>query len=170
MAAAFGEEHDLPDAILPAEGVDVFDRVLSSDLTEVVVSTRDLAHLLALAQPDAPVAVSAATTAVARPAAASPGRSGLSTSFVAPASETERTIAQIWQKLLGIEPVGIHDDFFEAGGHSLLATQVMSRLYQCMRVDVPLRTLFEARTLGTFADRVDTLVRDTERDREEIEL
>jgi acyl carrier protein len=97
-------------------------------------------------------------------------RSGLSTVFAAPSSDAERTIAQIWQELLGIEPLGIHDDFFEAGGHSLLATQVMSRLYQRMGVDVPLRTLFEARTLGAFAERVDSLAGAAARDREEIEL
>jgi acyl carrier protein len=171
MATAFGDEHNLPDAILPAEGIQVFDRILSSDLTEVVVSTRELAPLLALARPDVPIAApSDATAAAARPASASPGRSRLSASFVAPASETERTIAEVWQELLGIEPIGIEDDFFEAGGHSLLATQVMSRLHQRLGLDVPLRTLFEARTIAVFAARVDELARGAGEDREEIEL
>jgi len=173
IAAAFGEEHNLPDAILPAEGVEVFDRVLGSDLTEVVVSTRDLSQLLALGQPaDAKVAHNEPGETAVLPGStpALLGRSGLSTAFAAPSSEAERTIAQVWQELLGIAPLGIHDDFFEAGGHSLLATQVMSRLYQRMGVDVPLRALFEARTLGAFAERVDSLVGDAARDREEIEL
>jgi acyl carrier protein len=89
---------------------------------------------------------------------------------VAPGSDLERTIAEVWQELLGIEPIGLQDDFFEAGGHSLLATQVMSRLHQRLGVDVPLRTLFEARTIAAFAERVDELARGAGEDREEIEL
>ena len=70
----------------------------------------------------------------------------------------------------GIEPIGLQDDFFEAGGHSLLATQVMSRLHQRLGVDVPLRTLFEARTIAVFAERVAELSHGAREDREEIEL
>ena len=86
-----------------------------------------------------------------------------------PATDLERTIAEVWQELLGIQPIGTQDDFFEAGGHSLLATQVMSRLHQRLGVDVPLRALFEARTIAAFAERVDELSRSAA-EREEIEL
>ena len=102
--------------------------------------------------------------------ATSNGRAGLPTRFVAPSTEIERTIAEVWQELLGIEPIGIQDDFFEAGGHSLLATQVMSRLHQRLGVDVPLRALFEARTIAVFAERVAELAHGAGEDREEIEL
>ena len=47
--------------------------------------------------------------------------------FVAPHSTTEIAVAAIWAEVLGIDPIGIHDDFFALGGHSLLATQVVSR-------------------------------------------
>src|SRR5262249_34156513 len=97
-------------------------------------------------------------------------RAGLSTAFVAPGTEFERAVAEIWQKLLGIEGVGIQDDFFDAGGHSLLATQVMSRLFKRYGVDVPLRMIFEATTLGAFAERVEEIVRAARAEREEIEL
>jgi amino acid adenylation domain-containing protein len=68
----------------------------------------------------------------------------LMSSFVAPRTPTEETIAGIWAEVLGLEQVGIHDNFFARGGHSLLATQVMSRLNAALAVDLPLRTLFEA--------------------------
>jgi acyl transferase domain-containing protein/acyl carrier protein len=167
-ALAARRARDLADAILPAEGVEVFDRVLASRLSEVIVSTRDLPRLLAqgrqtVAEPGGP-----------EPAAATPpgpaGRAGLPAPFVAPGTALERTIAEVWQELLGIEPIGTQDDFFEAGGHSLLATQVMSRLHQRLGVDVPLRTLFETRTIAAFAARVDELTRGAGEDREEIEL
>jgi acyl carrier protein len=143
--------------------------VLAGPLSEVVVSTRDLPRLLAQAARTAePAAEPAHEAGAAGPAPA--GRAALPTPFVAPGTDLERTIAEVWQELLGIEPIGIEDDFFEAGGHSLLATQVMSRLHQRLGVDVPLRTLFEARTIAVFAARVDELARGADEGREEIEL
>jgi acyl transferase domain-containing protein/acyl carrier protein len=168
-ALAARRARELALAILPAEGVEVFDRVLAGPLSEVVVSTRDLPRLLAQAARTAePAAEPAHEAGAAGPAPA--GRAALPTPFVAPGTDLERTIAEVWQELLGIEPIGIEDDFFEAGGHSLLATQVMSRLHQRLGVDVPLRTLFEARTIAVFAARVDELARGADEGREEIEL
>ena len=135
------------------------------------MSTRDLPGLVALARKAAePSAEASAGETSAAAVPASNGRAGLPTPFVAPVTELERTIAEVWQELLGIEPIGLQDDFFEAGGHSLLATQVMSRLHQRLGVDVPLRTLFEARTIAAFAERVAELSHGASEDREEIEL
>jgi acyl carrier protein len=172
MAVALGEAQNLPDAIHPTEGVEVFDRVMASDLSEVVVSTRELPLLITAARRETAIVRQAqeADAAVTAPSTTAVSRAGLSTSFVAPSTEFEIRIAEIWQKLLGIERIGTQDDFFEAGGHSLLATQVMSRLYQRFDVDVPLRTLFEATTLGAFAERVEEMVRAAGAEREEIEL
>jgi acyl carrier protein len=168
-ALAARRARELADAILPGEGVDVFDRVLESPLREVIVSTRDLPRLIALARQmtEAPAAAASQTTPAAP--ASGGGRSGLPTPFRAPTTDLERTIAEVWEELLGIQPIGTQDDFFEAGGHSLLATQVMSRLHQRLGVDVPLRALFEARTIAAFAERVDELSRSAS-EREEIEL
>ena len=168
-ALAARRARDLADAILPAEGVEVFDRVLAGRLSEVIVSTRDLLGLVAQARRIAET-TGASTATTTSPAPASGGRAALPTPFVPPDTDLERTIAQVWQELLGIEPIGIQDDFFEAGGHSLLATQVMSRLHQRLGVDVPLRTLFEARTIAVFAERVAELTRGAGEDREEIDL
>jgi acyl carrier protein len=165
MAVAFGEADDLPNAIHPAEGVEVFERVLGSSLSEVVVSTRDLPQLIALVRSEAETAREEEDDApAAAPVASSAAKSrgGLSTSFAEPTTDCERAVAQIWQKLLGIERIGTLDDFFEAGGHSLLATQVMSRLHQRFDIDVPLRTLFEAPTLAAFAQRVEEILGEEE--------
>jgi acyl transferase domain-containing protein len=168
-ALAARRARELADAILPAEGIDVFDRVLESPLTEIVVSTRDLPRLITLARQTTEAAAAAAPETAPAASASAGGRAGLPTPFVAPTTDLERTIAEVWQELLGIQPIGIQDDFFEAGGHSLLATQVMSRLHQRLGVDVPLRALFEARTIAAFAERVDELSRSAT-EREEIEL
>ncbi len=169
-ALAARRARELALAILPAEGVEVFDRVLAGPLSEVVVSTRDLPRLLAQAAHAVEASGEAAREATAAASAAPAGRAALPTPFVAPGTDLERTIAEVWQELLGIEPIGTEDDFFEAGGHSLLATQVMSRLHQRLGVDVPLRTLFEARTIAAFAARVAELARGAGEEREEIEL
>ncbi|WP_437299547.1 non-ribosomal peptide synthase/polyketide synthase [Sorangium sp. So ce426] len=79
-------------------------------------------------------------------------------SYVAPRSELERKLAEIWSEVLGVESAGIHDDFFELGGHSLLATQVISRVRSALEVELPLRALFEGRTLVEFAGRVEEAV------------
>jgi amino acid adenylation domain-containing protein len=71
--------------------------------------------------------------------------------FVAPRSETEKLLAEIWSEVLGVSQVGIHDNFFELGGHSLLATTVISRIRASFSVELPLRYLFEARTIARLA-------------------
>ena len=78
--------------------------------------------------------------------------------FVPPTSASEILVAQIWQDVLGVERVGLHDDFFrDLGGHSLLATQAVSRISHTIRVPVPLRLLFEASTLSDFVRGVSKL-------------
>jgi surfactin family lipopeptide synthetase A len=68
-------------------------------------------------------------------------------SFVAPRTPAEEVVAKIWVDILGVQQVGLFDDFFAIGGHSLLATQVISRLNSAFQIELPLRSLFEARTV-----------------------
>ncbi|RKG72299.1 phosphopantetheine-binding protein, partial [Corallococcus terminator] len=71
--------------------------------------------------------------------------------FIAPRSELEQQLANIFSELLNVKRVGIHDGFFELGGHSLLATQAVSRIRQTFEVELPLRELFESPTVETLA-------------------
>ena len=72
---------------------------------------------------------------------------------------TEEVITGIWAEVLKLTQIATTDDFFELGGHSLLATQVISRIRQAFRTDLPVRTLFEAPTITGLAQRVDASVR-----------
>ena len=93
---------------------------------------------------------------VDRRALPEPDREGSETiRFVAPGTATEEILAAIWSEVLKREGIGIHDNFFDLGGHSLLATQVMSRLRQAFRVDLPLRTVFEAPNIAQLARVID---------------
>ncbi|MEH1952720.1 amino acid adenylation domain-containing protein [Nostoc sp.] len=78
----------------------------------------------------------------------------LSTNFVPPQNSTEEILANIWARVLRLEQVGIHDNFFELGGNSLLATQVMSRVRQAFRIEIPLQLLFENPTIATLAQAI----------------
>ncbi|HEX3525463.1 MAG TPA: amino acid adenylation domain-containing protein, partial [Thermoanaerobaculia bacterium] len=77
--------------------------------------------------------------------------------YLAPRTELERGLCQIWEEILGVERVGIADDFFHLGGHSLLATQVVSRVRSALGRELPLRALFEYPTIGGLCDRLPEL-------------
>jgi acyl carrier protein len=78
-------------------------------------------------------------------------RPDLTAVFQPPQSDIEKTIVQVWQKVLHLEKVGIHDNFFDLGGHSLLATQIVSQLRQDLHLELSLRCIFEAPTIAELA-------------------
>jgi acyl carrier protein len=84
-------------------------------------------------------------------------RPGLRVAYSAPRNETEQTIAAIWQELLGIAQIGIHDDFFELRGDSLLAAQVVSRLNRAFQIKLPLSSLFDAPTVASLGQRIEKI-------------
>jgi len=87
-----------------------------------------------------------------QPTAPTHTRPQLTTPYASPRNEVEQTIAAIWQDLLGVEQVGIHDSFFDLGGHSLLAIQAISRLREAFPVAIEMRSLlFEAPTVAGIA-------------------
>ena len=76
------------------------------------------------------------------------------TSHRAPRSETERTLTEIWQTVLGRERVGAHDNFFDLGGHSLLAAVICSNINRVLGVEVPVRWILEYPTIERLVMRM----------------
>ncbi len=130
-----------------AEGVEAFRRVLASPAPWLVVSTVDLAARLAESQAAGALAeLEKAET----PRSAHP-RPVLANAYVAPQSDGERLIARVWEELLGIEQIGVHDNFFDLGGNSLMAIRVISRLKKELGVDVSEVSIFEGSTVAALA-------------------
>jgi acyl carrier protein len=77
--------------------------------------------------------------------------------YVAPRTELERILTELWAQLLRVDQVGVEDDFFELGGHSLLATQVVVRIQSQLSIDVPVKAVFECPTVEKLAARVEEL-------------
>lgn len=92
-----------------------------------------------------------------------PGTAGVrfETPFHAPGDELELRLLQIWERVLRIRPIGIHENFFDLGGHSFGAVQLMAEIRKEFQCDFPLATLFDGGTVATLArslreQRVDT--------------
>jgi len=78
----------------------------------------------------------------------------LADTFVAPRTEVEKKLVTMWSELLGLEQIGIYDNFFALGGHSILATQVVSRVRDTFQVRLSLRSFFDRPTVAALAELV----------------
>ncbi|HEX6042090.1 non-ribosomal peptide synthetase, partial [Longimicrobium sp.] len=93
-----------------------------------------------------------------RNALPAPDASALRTAeYVTPRTEAEEALAAVFGEVLGVERVGIHDDFFGLGGHSLLAMRAVTRVRDALGVELPVRAFFEASTVAGLAPRIAAL-------------
>ena len=81
-------------------------------------------------------------------------RPDLDEAFIAPRNTIEEQLAHIWSEVLGVNEIGIHDNFFKLGGHSLSATQVIARIRSTFRVNLPVYLLFQEPTIARLAEKV----------------
>ncbi|WP_429848141.1 SDR family oxidoreductase [Brevibacillus panacihumi] len=150
-----------PYFLLPEEGQAIFARLLSAPaVPQVIVSTGELEaridQWVRISQKDGMSNQVDSDSDQRRP------RPKTRTPYVEPSNEIERKLEGIWSQLLGIQGIGVQDHFFfDLGGHSLLGTQLISRMREAFQIDIPLRVLFEAPTIGELSTRVlEELVRD----------
>ncbi|MEA5552713.1 SDR family oxidoreductase [Anabaena cylindrica UHCC 0172] len=133
--------------MLPEEGIQAFQRILSGgNFPQIIVSTGDLqTRITRWMQQDFSTV---GHNDKINNSQSFHARANLQNAYVAPRNEIEQILADIWQELLGIEQVGIYDNFFELGAHSLLATQVISRLRQKLQINLPANSIYEAPTIA----------------------
>ncbi len=125
--AAAGDEGG--GGILPAEGVEALRRILWTRLAapQIVATARDLRALIAQVSALDRARIAEAAAGAAPPAGAIHARPNIPTPYVAPTSELARRLAEIWQAALGIEQVGLDDNFFDLGGDSIIGIQLVAR-------------------------------------------
>jgi acyl transferase domain-containing protein len=130
------------------EGFAAFRQALAYRVPNVVVSSYDPRWLVDGVRNEMPTPVGPAAATFPRPALAS--------SYVAPGNETERALATIWCEQLGIEEVGVNDNFFDLGGNSLVGLSVIGRIRRefCLN-DLPAYSLYQAPTISALAARLD---------------
>ncbi len=144
----------LKDGLLPSEGAEVFNRIIENRLSRIAVSTRDLILLIEQDSLSRPFLETFEKANLPSP---SYSRPELSNAYIAPRNETEQTLADIWQKLLGIKKIGIYDNFFELGGHSLMAIQLISYIRDAFQAELSLQNLFDTPTVAKLAENIELL-------------
>jgi aryl carrier-like protein len=132
----------------PAEGLEAFRRILAARPgRQVAVSPRDLRALLEQMERTRAQGLDEAVKAVA-PRDAHPR--SVQTTFVAPRTELERRLAEIWQAVLGIDAVGVDDNFYEMGGDSVLGIQIIAAAREG-GIELQSSQLFEHQTIAALA-------------------
>ena len=145
----------LQDGISSAEGVEIFRRILAGgSLPHVVVSTGDLFERIKRSG-ITPRLIGLAEQAAATSSGALHSRPELSTAYVPPDTKTEKTLAAIWQEMLGIDKVGTVDDFFELGGDSLKAIAFGGRIHKETDTEVPITEFFNRPTIKELAEFIE---------------
>lgn len=154
----FGDEiSDLE--ITASEGVKAFEYILSEHkCSQLIVSTVELEPRINLW--------------VKRGLIKKPNTDNLtqktSENYIAPRNQTEEKIAKIFQVILGINQVSIHDSFLELGGDSLTGTQLLSQLKQTFAINLPISTVFESPTIAQLAEVIDSQQKSSENDIDKI--
>jgi len=141
-------------SMTPGEGVRAFEQTLSlGSVSQVLISTGDLQTRLRqwikLESADKDDEKLVDVARYSRPQLTNP--------YIAPQTETQISIAALWQELLAIDKIGIRDNFFELGGNSLMAIQLLSRLHGTFFIDLSLAKLLELDTVDKLATHIDAI-------------
>lgn len=149
--------------ITPTEALELLNRLLeqtgrhggTAPMAHLLITTKDLAWQIADASPRARAEVireqmSATSSAVVQVFS----RDDLLTPYEAPANEIETAIAEIWQGILGIQQIGVNDQFVELGGNSLLAIQMIAITSETFQIDLAVDSFFKEPTIRGLAEVV----------------
>lgn len=136
---------ELTGGITETEGFDVIRRVLACDYPQLTVNS---------IEPEPPAV---AIEASADDSAAAHQRPSSTDTYVAPETATQRLLANIWSDVLGIRPIGLHDDFYALGGDSLIAIRVISRLKEALDLNLEAKLIFEHSTVAQLASAIENL-------------
>ena len=140
-------QQQLSQGIPSADGVKLFERALETGQSQIVVSSMDINELAANTTAESAKLLRSTTHSFQRPK--------LESEFAEPSTEVERTLAEFWEDLLGVQNVGVDDSFFDLGGHSLIAVRLFSQIRKSFGVNFPISVLFEAPTIRACAKLIE---------------
>ena len=143
-------KHQLSQGIPSADGVVLFERALERDMPQIIVSSMDINKLVENTTTEALDLLKNTATSFQRPK--------LESEYAQPTTEVERTLAEFWEDLLGVQDVGVDDSFFELGGHSLIAVRLFAQIRKSFGVNFPISVLFEAPTIRACARLIDAQI------------
>ncbi|MFC5662556.1 SDR family NAD(P)-dependent oxidoreductase [Kitasatospora misakiensis] len=154
--AATGALAALGEGFTESDGRAAFARILAQPAlpAHLVVTPQDFTALRRLARSITPALLARELEHLA-PLGGSHPRPDLPTPFVAPATEREEAVAALWREVLGVEEVGVHDDFFALGGHSLAAVQINTRIQSRFGTELDLRDFFHSPTVAHTVELLD---------------
>jgi surfactin family lipopeptide synthetase C len=81
-------------------------------------------------------------------------RADLQGAYVAPRDEVEMQLSHLWEKVLGVKPIGVNDNFFDLGGHSILAVRLFTEITRVFGTSIPLAALFQSPTVAEIASMI----------------
>lgn len=136
--------------VVPKRGVSLDEDAVRDELARKLPEFMVPSHVIVL--PAFPIS---ANGKVDRKALPSPSSRTRKAELVAPSTDIERTIVEIWEKLFDQRPIGVTEDFFSLGGHSLLVVTLVTEIKRRFGVEIPLRVVFSAPTVRALADFVD---------------
>jgi hypothetical protein len=141
--------------ITSAEGCEAFLRILDSNLPQVIVATREFSAIREQSRNLTTGKVLQSLEQHQSHGILFP-RPNLSTPYVAPTTDIQGALTDIWCHLIGVAKVGIHDHFLELGGNSLLGTQVAAQVHEKLQVHLPLAQLFSTPTIAGLSEYIET--------------
>nr|WP_225956564.1 type I polyketide synthase [Amycolatopsis lexingtonensis] len=136
--------------IRPVDGAEAFLRALTPGLGgQVVISTRPVRDLFARRVTAEALEETEEVAEVVQAQSQD--------DYVAPRTDLEAEIARQWAEVLGVEHIGVHDDFFALGGNSLVAIQLIAQVRKTTGARLAMKTLFESSTVAALVERIEEL-------------
>lgn len=143
------QQKHLEKGLTSAEGVAVFDRTLALALPQSIISTSDLEHRI-----NHSITLSQMAEKASQSKIGLHKRPNITTPFVPASNWVEETLISIWQDILGIDQIGIEDNFFDLGGHSLTAIQIVSRIDRALSIKIGVDLIFKEPTIFSIASHI----------------
>nr|WP_240151540.1 type I polyketide synthase [Oleiagrimonas citrea] len=152
------QQHRRQFGITFEEGMEGIRRILALDVPQMILLPEDAVAMIEGSNSCAVSTISSAVqTSRGRRMAAYP-RPALSTPFVTASSEMEQRIASVWQEVLGIEEIGIDDNFFDLGGNSLVGLQLIGRINRDLDMSIQLSCIYEYSTARDQAEMIEEIL------------